>query len=96
MTDLITKQLTSYSLQFQVLKTTGWAESTWTDKRLAWDPAEHGGIDRLNVHHHHVGHNEIKFWKMSALQSLTGPVQGQNRVFLSLCSISTLGRTCFH
>ena len=49
MTDLITKQLTSYSLQFQVLKTTGWAESTWTDKRLAWDPAEHGGIDKKDL-----------------------------------------------
>ena len=56
MTDLLTKQVTSYALQFQVLKTTGWAESTWTDKRLAWDPAEHGGIDRLNVHHHHVSY----------------------------------------
>ena len=54
MNDLITKQVTSYALQFQVLKTTGWAESTWTDNRLTWDPAEHGGIDRLNVHHHHV------------------------------------------
>ena len=54
MTDLITKQVTSYTLQFQVLKTTGWAESTWTDSRLAWKPEEHGGIDRLNVHHHHV------------------------------------------
>ena len=41
-------------LIFQVLKTTGWAESTWTDNRLTWDPEKFGGIDRLNLNYHNV------------------------------------------
>ena len=41
-------------LQLQALKTTGWAESTWTDNRLHWNPEEYGGIDRLSVSYHDV------------------------------------------
>jgi len=48
----------------KVLKTTGWAESTWTDSRLAWKPEEHGGIDRLNVHHHHIWLPDMTLYNM--------------------------------
>ena len=27
-----------------------WVRSSWTDPRLAWDPAEYGGIDQTTLH----------------------------------------------
>ena len=42
---------------FKVLKTTGWAETTWVDNRLTWDPEDFGGIDRISVKH-----NEVLYW----------------------------------
>merc|ERR1712238_507971 len=53
----------------KVLKTTGWAESTWTDNRLTWNPAEHGGIDRLNVHHHHIWLPDMTLYNMVGLMT---------------------------
>ena len=41
------------------MKTTGWAESTWTDNRLQWNPKEYGGIDRLSVDYHDVSSDDF-------------------------------------
>ena len=46
--------LTFTTYFFKVLKTTGWAETTWVDNRLTWDPEDFGGIDRISVKHNEV------------------------------------------
>jgi len=36
-------------LSFQILTTHSWIRFAWKDSRLAWDPSEWNGIEKINI-----------------------------------------------
>jgi len=75
--------ITDFSLcaHKEVLTTTGWAMSMWTDNRLTWDPAKFGDQDRIRIAATEVWLPDMTLYNLVAPTTLM--VQGLSVVVFS-------------
>lgn len=53
----------------------GWLDESWTDRFLTWDPAQHGGVDRIRVSPSRIWRPDIRDYNAAKDASAQGDIQ---------------------